>query len=116
VFDLKLLFKRSDALMNPYYFNPGYIPQQVDYSVQQYYPPYVPQHEEYDERQQLQNLGGFERRIRTLERQNEEQVREITRLNRVVERHTDRINRLNQRLRNVERRLNIPFTASQDGF
>ena len=24
--------------MNPYYFNPGYIPQQVDYSVQQYYP------------------------------------------------------------------------------
>ncbi|TYR81485.1 hypothetical protein FZC66_06485 [Priestia megaterium] len=104
--------------MNPYYFYPGYvqqIPQQAQYEVPY---DYQYQQQEQDEigRQQFQNFGGFERRIRNLERQNQEQAREITRLNRVVERHTARLNRLNQRLRVVENRLNIPFLAGEDGF
>ncbi|MES9804585.1 hypothetical protein, partial [Priestia megaterium] len=73
------------------------------------------QEQEEFERQQPQSLGGFERRIRNLERQNQQQAREIARLNQIVESHTFRLNRLNQRLRVVENRLNIPF-ASQDGF
>ncbi|MGQ0517085.1 inner spore coat protein CotNE, partial [Bacillus sp. D-CC] len=32
------------------------------------------------------------------------------------ERHTRRLNRLNQRLRTIENRLNIPFSALEDGF
>jgi hypothetical protein len=41
---------------------------------------------------------------------------EITRLSQNDQRHTNRLNRLNQRLRAVERNLNIPFAATEDGF
>ncbi|MGG3197204.1 hypothetical protein [Priestia aryabhattai] len=102
--------------MNPYNYYPGYITQQTEYYIPYDYEPYTQQQEQEEfERQQPQSLGGFERRIRNLERQNQQQAREITRLNQIVERHTFRLNRLNQRLRAVENRLNIPFT-SHDGF
>ncbi|MGG3197559.1 hypothetical protein [Priestia aryabhattai] len=102
--------------MNPYNYYPGYIPQQTEYYIPYDCDLYTQQQEQEEfDRQQPQSLGGFERRIRNLERQNQQQAREITRLNQIVERHTFRLNRLNQRLRAVENRLNIPFT-SHDGF
>ncbi|MEH7312698.1 hypothetical protein COJ92_23890 [Priestia megaterium] len=102
--------------MNPYSYYPGYIPQQTEYYIPYDCELYTQQQEQEEfERQQPQSLGGFERRIRNLERQNQQQAREIARLNQIVELHTFRLNRLNQRLRVVENRLNIPF-ASQDGF
>ncbi len=104
--------------VNPYYFYNGYVQQQTPYQNYDYtsysYMPY--QEQTAGDRQQLLNLGGLERRVRNLERQNELQAQEITRLNRVVERHTNRLNRLNQRLRTVERRLNIVIAAAEDGF
>lgn len=137
--------------MNPYGYYPEYVPQQqVEYNPEQleyvsqqdpYYSQYplnpsIQQYEQVDIVRQPTNQA-LEKRVRQLEKQNEEQVRELTRLNQEITRlnreihrinqeiirlnqndllHTRRLNRLNQRLRAVENRLNIPFAASEDGF
>lgn len=109
------------------------VPQQEDYYSQ--YPPNS-EFQQY-EHEDIGRQPQLERRVRQLERQNEQQVqelsrlsqeiirlnKEITRINQEVIRlnqndlrHTRRLNRLNQRLRAVENRLNIPFSASEDGF
>ena len=63
---------------------------------------------------------NFQSLFRTGNRQLERRVNEleqrVRQLENTVERHTRRLNRLNQRLRTVENRLNIPFTALEDGF
>ncbi|MDM5356874.1 hypothetical protein [Peribacillus sp. ACCC06369] len=122
---------------NPYFQQPErfeYVPQQ-DWDLQQVQEnSYGQVPDQFDVERQPQQL---ERRVRELERQNERQTRElsrqnqeITRINREVnrvnqeitrlsqadQRHTNRLNRLNQRLRAVERNLNIPFSATDDGF
>ena len=53
---------------------------------------------------------------RQLERRVNELEQRVRQLENTVERHTRRLNRLNQRLRTVENRLNIPFSALEDGF
>lgn len=121
--------------MNPYHYH-GYMPQQIhSYGSNQdaiYSQPnlnaFLRQH---PERQDLES------RVNELERQNQQQVTELTRLNQEIirvngelnrinseigrlnqndELHTGRLNQLNQRLRTVERHLNLPYTAGEDGF
>ena len=53
---------------------------------------------------------------RQLERRVNELEQRVRQLENTVERHTRRLNRLNQRLRTIENRLNIPFSALEDGF
>lgn len=119
--------------MNPYQY---YVPQQ-------YYPFYGENEQMNTFREPLQ-AQGVERRLNSLERQNENQVRELnrlsgeivrlnkeiqrlngdinrmnhelTRLSDVNGRQSRHLNRLNQRLRVVENRLTIPFTPTEGGF
>ncbi|MBV2241113.1 inner spore coat protein CotNE [Bacillus inaquosorum] len=121
--------------MNPYQYYSPQLPQQEPYYSHYEYNSY-PRQDVYDP-YQMDRQPALERRIATLERQNEQQSRELTRLtnedrrqnreiariaeqvnqlSQAVERHTRRLNRLNQRLRTVENRLNIPFTAGEGGF
>ncbi len=90
---------------NPYdpYNQTGYQPQyDLQAQYQQYIDP-VEQVNPYDQTRQFQlpiSFPGAGNR----------------QLENTVERHTRRLNRLNQRLRTVENRLNIPFSALEDGF
>lgn len=127
--------KRRDAQMNDYEFYAGYDQQQLEHYLPYEYNPY------YMYQQELSELGrqpqALEKRVTAVERQNEVQTRElnrqneeikrldkeiirinqeISRLNQSIIRHTRHLNRLNQRLRVVENRLNIPFSATEDGF
>ncbi|MFD2615998.1 hypothetical protein [Terrilactibacillus laevilacticus] len=99
--------------MNPYQFYSEYDPEQTSQYID--YNPYVQPEQESIERQ-FQLPQSLDRRIRQLERANEQQTREINRLRQENERQNRRLNRLNQRLRVVEARLAIPFQATEDGF
>ncbi|WP_282435768.1 hypothetical protein GW626_02075 [Peribacillus muralis] len=125
----------------PYYQQPerydyDYVPQPDWSSFQNQENPFNPVTDAFDSDRQPQSQQ-LERRVRELERQNERQTRELTRLNQEItrvsrevnrvnqeisrlsqtdQRHTNRLNRLNQRLRAVERNLNIPFNATDEGF
>ncbi len=115
--------------MYPYGYYPEYLPVQPETYVPYDYS-YIEQPDVYDIDRQPPQFQGLERRIRQLERQNEDQTRELARQNREInrinqeisrlnqndERHTRRLNRINQRLRAVENRLQIPFSAQEDGF
>ena len=106
---------KGEMNMYPYGYYPEYLPVQPETYVPYEYS-YIEQPDVYDIDRQPPQFQGLERRIRQLERQNDQQSREITRLSQTVERHTRRLNRLNQRLRAVENRLQIPFSAQEDGF
>lgn len=119
--------------MNPYHYH-GYVPQPFhSYGPNSYQSQMDPRSLS---RQQPQR-ETIENRVNELERQNQQQVTELTRINQEIiringelnringeisrlnqndELHTGRLNRLNQRLRNVERNLNLPYTAGEDGF
>ncbi|KFN03013.1 hypothetical protein D0U04_25085 [Bacillus clarus] len=90
------------------------------YDLQSQYQSYIAPTEQvnpYDPNRQFQipisfpGTGG-----RQLERRVNELEQRVNQLQNTVERHTRRLNRLNQRLRTVENRLNIPFSALEDGF
>lgn len=95
-------------------------------SVQPQYQPYIQSEQTtpYDPNRQFQipisfpGTGGrqLERRMNELEKQVNQLNRQVNQLQQITERHTRRLNRLNQRLRTVENRLNIPFSALEDGF
>ena len=75
--------------------------------------PYNP----YDQNRQFQLPISFPGAgNRQLERRVNELEQRVRQLENTVERHTRRLNRLNQRLRTIENRLNIPFSALEDGF
>ncbi|ARK29595.1 hypothetical protein [Halalkalibacter krulwichiae] len=117
--------------MNQYYYNQFYPQQNPSYKQYQNAFPNEQLIRQHDSRQTL------EQRVNQLEQQNQQQVQELTRLNEEIVRlngelnrvndeiirlnrndelHTGRLNRVNQRLRTVERNLNIPYTAGDDGF
>lgn len=115
----------EDVIMYPY--NPydpynQYAYQQPQYDLQTQYQSYIDQAEqtnpyEYDQNRQFQLPISFPGTgNRQLERRVNELEQRVRQLENTVERHTRRLNRLNQRLRTVENRLNIPFTALEDGF
>jgi uncharacterized coiled-coil protein SlyX len=115
--------------MNPYHYH---VLQQI-YN-DQYFDPY----------REPPQAQGIEKRVSTLERQNNQQIKELsrlseelarqnkeihrlngevnrlthelTRLNDINVRQSRQLNRLNTRLRVVENRLTIPFTPSEGGF
>lgn len=104
---------------NPYdpYNQYGSQPQ---YDLQAQYQQYIDQTEQinpYDPNRQFQLPISFPGTgNRQLERRVNELEQRVRQLENTVERHTRRLNRLNQRLRTIENRLNIPFSALEDGF
>ncbi|WP_459500182.1 hypothetical protein [Bacillus sp. C1] len=110
----------SSVPYTPYYY-------QEQYEGQPQYQPYIEQAEQmnpYDPNRQFQMPISFpgasgrqlERRVNELEQRVNQLNRQVQQLQQTAERHTRRLNRLNQRLRTVENRLNIPFSALEDGF
>ncbi|PGZ93603.1 hypothetical protein COE51_23610 [Bacillus pseudomycoides] len=100
---------------NPY--NP-YIPQQYDIQLQyeQYIEP-MQQYDPYDSNRQFQIPISFPGGgSRELERRVNELEKRVNQLQQAVEQQSRRLNRLNHRLRAVENKLNLPFTAYEDGF
>ncbi|MDT8859761.1 hypothetical protein N0O92_05905 [Alkalihalobacillus sp. MEB130] len=102
----------NEPLSYPYHY---YRQTQPDFTRQQTLEERVAQLES----QIQQQVAELTRQNQEIQRLNGEISRvneEIIRLNQNDERHFNRMTRLNQRLRNVERSLNIPYTAGEDGF
>ncbi len=90
------------------YYQPHQLPTSYDPYINIQPQPAWQEYQESDDRQPPQ-LRELERRVNQLNRQ-------VNQLEEVTQRHTRQLNRLNQRVRNIERRLNIPFTASEGEF
>ncbi|PDZ69946.1 hypothetical protein COE58_07600 [Bacillus cereus] len=120
--ELTYFKEMEDVFMYPYnpydpYNQNVYQPQ---YDLQAQYQQYIDPTDQvnpYDQTRQFQLPISFPGAgNRQLERRVNELEQRVRQLENTVERHTRRLNRLNQRLRTIENRLNIPFSALEDGF